>query len=60
MSRAEFYRLTSAAINRARTHVIGSEERDGIELAARELAKAYAAHNEKFDAVRFLKDCGLL
>lgn len=58
MSRAEFYRLVSAAIKRL--YPATQIERVGIEMVARELAHTFAQHNSEFDSDRFLRDCGLL
>jgi hypothetical protein len=62
MSRAEFYRLVSAALRRARIQALneGGDMAAGVERAALELEDAFAKHNTKFDAVRFRHDIGIL
>lgn len=59
MSRAEFYRLVSAAVKRTLEGLPEPAARFGAARLAVELERAFAAHNEKFDAVRFRRDCGL-
>lgn len=59
-SRAEFYRMTSAAIWRIMEELKGDPyAQEGVIAAARELAHTYASSNTKFDLERFLKDAGV-
>lgn len=61
MSRAEFYRLVSGAINRVvvRRADDGPMTLEVITVVERELEATFAGHNSKFDATRFRRDCGL-
>lgn len=60
MSSAEFYRLVSAAIRRkVESSNYGVAGRMVITDVARELSDSFASSNNKFDAVRFMGDCGL-
>ncbi len=61
MSRAEFYRLVSDAILRTiESYGTDWETADGARAVARELARAFARHNSKFDTDRFFRDCGMV
>jgi hypothetical protein len=53
MSRAEFYRLVSAAIRRVREETAPGY---GSHIV-HELSRTFAAHNQAFDAERFARDC---
>lgn len=59
MSRAEFYRMTSAALRRVGDVCRSEPTRAAWAATVRELAHTYATTNQKFDPVRFLKDSGL-
>ncbi len=59
MSRAQFYRLMSAAIRTALNDPLTPAERAGACHCARVIAHELAIHNTKFDYQRFLSDANV-
>lgn len=59
MSRAELYRMVSAAMNRRRPHPPG-QAYETWSTIVHELCSTFTSSNTKFDPERFLKDCGAL